>query len=258
MSKKIEDFIINNHKIMTINEICEKTNLKYNTIIGYLCRLNLSCLRNSKSKVKHNYFKNINHNSAYILGFTMADGCVNNFNTWKIGYCLHSKDIEVLEFIKKEVAPESIIHYYRENEASLTFSSKFIFEDMSYFGIIPNKTGKEKLLNIDKQYFYDYLRGLFDGDGTVGIYDKKHTNYKNYIWSICCSNYDFLEQLRNFEGNNLGNIYTVSSKDKPIYQWTIYKKEDIIHIYNKFYSENNFSLKRKKDKMKEIVNYVYC
>lgn len=255
---EIRDFILQNYQTMTAEQIAKETGKTIGNIRNYLHRMGLQAYRYSKLNINHYYFRNMNANIAYILGFTTADGTVCNENgRMRLRYTLQLQDIEILEFIKNELAPNAKIKNYRDNEISLCMNSKYLVNDIYNFGIMPNKTGKEKLINIPKEYFYDYLRGLFDGDGTVGIYDKKNSNSKDYRVVIYCSNKQFLEELKIFEGNNLGNIFGYKqSNGNMFYCWKIGKMNEIIHLYNNFYCNNNFALKRKKHKMQEIVEYV--
>jgi intein-encoded DNA endonuclease-like protein len=150
----------------------------------------------TKYSVNHNYFSNDwwSHNKAWILGFTQADGCVV-ITEDRLSYRLHIKDSKILEFIKKELEYTGIIgkvniydirtnKYY--NQAVLQISSKQIKEDLIKLGITPQKTGKEVFCNIPQEYIYSYIRGIFDGDGSICICkNNKHpilldvTNKKN-------------------------------------------------------------------------------
>lgn len=54
--------------------------------------------------------------------------------------------------------------------ANYTFFSKHIKDRLAYYNIIPNKTTSEKFdfpKKLDRQYWIDYIRGYFDGDGCV-------------------------------------------------------------------------------------------
>lgn len=251
------DFIKHNYNKMTVGDISHSLGLSIGSIRWYLSKLKLKCYKKKQYDTNHNYFKDLNSKSAYIIGFTMADGCVRvDKNRYRILYTLQLQDVEILNFIKNEIVPNANIKYYRDNEACLRFNSQVLLEDLGNFGVIQRKSGKERLLNISKEYFYDYLRGLFDGDGTVGIYDKKGLKSKDYKVGIYCSNLTFLEELRDFEGNNLGNI---SNSKQPngnsFYCWKIGKMSEIKFLYEKFYNNECFALDRKKIKMKEIVDY---
>lgn len=54
----------------------------------------------------------------------------------------------------------------------ISFYSKRMFDDLSNYGIVPNKTYITDSLYLDKiteEFRRDYLRGIFDGDGTLSF-----------------------------------------------------------------------------------------
>jgi intein/homing endonuclease len=120
-------------------------------------------------KVKENYFDNWSHNMAYILGFITADGSVEARGVLSVE--LAEKDIEVLEFIRNEISPQSPIKITKKKGKRyirLRINSTQIISSLQQYSIIPNKTYLVKLnFDIPRNYLGDYLRGLFDGDGWV-------------------------------------------------------------------------------------------
>ena len=121
------------------------------------------------------YFDRWSPTMAYILGFTLADGSIDARSN-KISYCLSRKDRCVLEFIQSELLLTRAISdvevldkrtgkYYLRS--MLTFSSKVTKESLTALGIHPRKTGTEQLPAVPQEYFGHFMRGLFDGDGTV-------------------------------------------------------------------------------------------
>lgn len=193
-----------------------------------------------------NYFKTWSHNMAYILGFITADGCLlSNRNT--LAFCLHSQDIEILEFIKSEISPNRPIHFkidkrFNTKFVSLRIDSKEIISDLKNLGLCERKTGKEVYPDVPTEFKFDYLRGLFDGDGCISIRNNK---YKTPLWFICSSNKLFLETLQN-KIYNIG--YLVEKPKQNICYWNITKRSDIQNIREKLYN-NSFSLSRKCEKM---------
>jgi hypothetical protein len=192
------------------------------------------------------FFSKWSKDMAYILGFVTADGYVSDVK-WCVQISLQERDVEILEYIKKCISPERPIYYYkREIKISnagnigsyvrLNISSKDIVKSLVKFGIIPRKTGKETLpIGLPDLYIGDYLRGLFDGDGTA--YSSK---YCPLSISICSASKDFLTSLKNLTG--LGKIGTVST----IWNWRL-DTRDSIKMKHIMYDNGGFCLKRKKD-----------
>lgn len=250
-----DNFMRNNIDIYTIKEIAELLGRTYNAVKLRMHKIGIKCKkRQRKYPINENYFNNMSSNVAYIIGHAMADASVRitNDNKFQLRYGISKKDIEILQFIISEIGPSLKIREYRDNEISLEINSKVIFNSLNNYGIIPNKTGKETLKNIPRHYFYDYLRGLFDGDGTIYFSKKMFSGY-DYGWKIYCSNFDYLKQLRDYEGNNLGYLRQIGKRDN-FYCWDIKKIKDILYLKNKLYN-GTFCLQRKRDKFDMIENY---
>lgn len=127
--------------------------------------------RPRKYSLNENYFENIDsNNKAYVLGFIYADGSVSDYYL-SIG--LSAKDVEILYFIKNELNYGGKIynHNNKTNDREykiFSVSSKKIVNDLIKLGVIKNKTYLSKELPIyNKKYVGAFLRGFFDGDGSI-------------------------------------------------------------------------------------------
>jgi len=185
---------------------------------------------------------------AYCLGFIMADGSVSKYT---LSIEIKRKDVEVLEFVKSKMSPASLIEKtiridkdtkVKRFYARLRINSIDLNLQLSNFGIIPNKTGKEKMdFDMPNQYFPHYIRGVFDGDGWV--YTRR-----NMIESgICSASSIFLEQLKERCGG-LGKIRAKKKKGQNsiLYSWEM-GKGDALKFKDLIYTPKSFSLKRKKE-----------
>lgn len=125
--------------------------------------------------INENYFKKWSSNMAYILGFTLADGCIIR-GTYK-GYSDSLKfgvqllDIDILKKIKNEFIAEHKLSIVK-NAVHFSISSQTIVNDLKRLGISYCKSLNENLPVIPKKYIKDFIRGIVDGDGGIGI-DKK-------------------------------------------------------------------------------------
>jgi intein-encoded DNA endonuclease-like protein len=95
--------------------------------------------------------------------------------------------------IAKELGYEGPIYQYESTDghlaSSLSFTSKKIRQAIESYGIGNNKTFKLHNLpdNLPKEFLTDYIRGFFDGDGS--IYEPKG---KKIGMSFTCANDTFL------------------------------------------------------------------
>jgi len=190
--------------------------------------------------VKEDYFKTWSHEMAYILGFISADG---NIYKYSLSIELQSKDIEILEFIKQQISPDSIIENTKKKNKEykrLRINSKQLVKSLELFNVIPNKTQIIRLdFEIPPPYLGDYIRGLFDGDGWV--YCRRNT----ITFGICSASKIFLSEIYNKV--KLGRLRKRNQKGKSaLYNWEA-ECQSAIAIRNILYSSGAFSLERKKE-----------
>jgi intein-encoded DNA endonuclease-like protein len=129
-----------------------------------------------KLSVDKNFFKNWNPEMSYVLGFIVADGCVYKRKDRKNSYVLNitSKDREHLLKIKKVLNfDHSISTKYNSQKmpySQMQICDREVCSDLMGLGILPRKTSNLNPIKVPDKYFLDFVRGFFDGDGTVYIY----------------------------------------------------------------------------------------
>ena len=125
------------------------------------------------------YFKNQNSEMAYILGLIASDGSVSQKENL-IAIQLQEEDKQILEQIRiLTQVQRPLEEYIRKETGHKIFSfrnwSAEWKKDLSHYGIVPKKTFTLKPPTfLSKEYAIDYIRGYFDGDGS--IYKIKNTN----------------------------------------------------------------------------------
>lgn len=219
--------------------------------------------------MNHDFFKIWTPDSAYTVGFLMADGSIRHKDYCKtkgyyIDLALHTKDIEVLEYIKDIIQPTSSIchrkytgkdNIYR-TISYLAICSKLLVSDIMKLGVIPRKTGREIIPNIDNINFRHFLRGYFDGDGSVsfGTQMRKDGGISvNNRATIVSGSHQFLIDLK-LRCCNIGNK-VVRRKNSQCSQWTVRSKKDLIIFYNLLYDfDNIFYLRRKRQIFNKIID----
>lgn len=212
--------------------------------------------RPRKYFLNENYFEKIdNSDKAYILGFLYADGGVYKN---RLEITLSIIDIEILEFIKNRLNYGGIITTIIINNkrySKLTITSKKMYNDLINIGIIPNKTYMSKVLpKIKDEYIWHFIRGFFDGDGSI-----YSSNYKSIT-----------EYTVNFSNNiNVLNEIKVLLKKYDISSSNVrhrYKNNDIScmldikgtfnleKFYTLMYMNADFYLNRKHNRFEEFNN----
>lgn len=208
-----------------------------------------------------NFFKVQSHNMAYILGFIAADGCVAQKEN-SISIQLQKKDEQLLQDIKVEVKSNRPLDYYLTKTGNETVKfqvwSAEWKKDLAIYNIVPHKT--LTLLPptfLNSQFFIDYIRGYFDGDGSISYHTD---NIKHCSWEIIGASYKEIkwiwEVLANQYGiiNNIGVASFYTENNLKMYKIGYYGIENIKKLYATLYYDNCLCLKRKKEKFETILN----
>lgn len=158
-----------------LKEIAEYCQLDKETTKQRLNALGLKIKNRNKvnKHIKSDFFTKIdNPIKAYWLGFLFTDGAVDHYkSTGRIRLQLQEQDKEILEKFKEDLGLEcKIIYDKRINSVccSVEFVDEQIFQDLSNYDIIQNKTYKVDRIPYDKipkEFLSAFTLGLFDGDG---------------------------------------------------------------------------------------------
>ena len=201
-----------------------------------------------------NYFSSENERMAYLLGFLASDGTIDKKNN-RIKIGLSSVDKDFLIMIKKELGYEGDILDHQTsngfNVSELTFTSQQIKKDLAKYNIVPNKTFTYTFPeSLNKKYWIDFIRGYFDGDGSVSTAGPHAIR-----WQICAANKQVLEKIIDFfyEEYSIEKVsILVQMKEHPLYYFQ-YSTTATKKIFSILYKENCLKLPRKYFKFKELV-----
>lgn len=207
-------------------------------------------------QVNERYFENIDtENKAYILGFISADG---NISKGGLRVRLKGSDKDILEKIKVELESTHRIKKYMSKikeksyeTCDLSIYSKKLINSLEVYGVIENKYNKVFIPNIKDELKVFWIKGYFDGNGTIDLHSKKYPRVR-----IASANKDLLLDINNFLNKKIGTRKTNASKikNKECYE-TYFMSEDVVKIYEVFYKDS-ICLERKFLKFKEIIeNY---
>jgi hypothetical protein len=234
-----------------------------------------------KYEFVENYFEVIdNGNKAYWLGFLFADGCIMEMKLpsgktipQTVQISLGIKDIEILYKFMKDIDLQKNIYigtatYDKGRESSqycrLQIGSSKMCSDLISYGCIPRKTHKlEFPNNLPTEFINDFIRGFFDGNGSVFYseriqFDKRRN--KSYIQKkFGCgfdSTYKFLEVLKYYL--ELNNIKTgeISKGHGEIYRLEFGAKESIVNFFRYIYEDADIYLERKFNKFIDTFKYL--
>ena len=129
----------------------------------------------------NNELKNIDSpEKAYLLGLFYSDGCIHsNDGSYYASIILHEDDKYLLDIIVDKF-PFFRLSKNTNHAWSIVCTRKAIVEDLQANGVLFRKStdNKEflKLPNLDNNLIHHFVRGYFDGDGSV--YKQKLGNTK--------------------------------------------------------------------------------
>lgn len=141
---------------------------------------------------------------AYILGFFAADGCMFRNNRGAHFIEFHITDKDILEKIREVLGSNHKISIRQRNDKwktiyRLQIGSKVMFDDLISLGMTPQKSNTLQLPNVPNEYFHDFVRGYFDGDGNAyaNSYQRKGRKGRSVtlLSGFTCGSKSFLEKM---------------------------------------------------------------
>lgn len=190
-------------------------NCSYNKIVRILDEFGIKRINNGlrKYKLDENYFDIIDTpNKAYILGLFFADGC--NFPPKRTVFIsLQESDKDLLEKIRNEIHSECPLKfvdqskreangYTYNNMYTLNMYSAHMCSALEKLGAVKNKSLILEYPNIPPELQSHFLRGYFDGDGSIHQYIKSENNKQ--ITLTFTSTKNFCEKAKEIIENTLG------------------------------------------------------
>ena len=240
---------------LSYNLLSEKYNICTWSIGNVLKKNNIKS-RIRKHICNENYFEKIDSNErAYWLGLLFADGYVRKRRQLNgkhkqggiVGISLKNGDEYLLEKLISDLGSTYKLTKQIKGEFlsyKLEVNSSKMADDLINLGCVPNKSLILRPPNLENKFIPHFIRGYFDGDGSIGRY------YGRLKFSLLGTN-EIISWILNYFKNQGMNTTPKISKKKNIYVLQVNSKPDIELIENILYnSSNDYYLKRKKEKFK--------
>lgn len=238
-------------------------NCSYNIICKVLDRFGIKRVGNGQRKYQLNesYFDNIDTpNKAYVLGLMCADGC--NYPPKGTAFIsLQESDRELLEKIREELGstqPLQIIDqskrkdnlndYSYNNMCTFNMFSAHICNSLTNLGVVKNKSLVLDFPDISKNLYSHFIRGYFDGDGSV--YQQIKNEHNKRIILTFTSTEQFCEKLKEIIEKELGiycGIYDASCHN-GITKVASLSGTSAIKLLHWMYQDADLYLQRKYDR----------
>lgn len=201
-----------------------------------------------RRKVHHNPFADLsNPDVMYWLGWLATDGYISHKET-RVTLDLSIRDIDVIEKFQQFVSPKLTIHYSIHHKkfemVFISFRNKEITNYLYELGFKENKTFT---FVPNFEITWDYIRGVFEGDGYLRRKEVNITGAsKLHIEAIC----NFVKSC--------GIRCAIRTKTTPqgttMYDFEINNKEGINQFLDNIYKDANTFMNRKYYNARAIRN----
>lgn len=199
-------------------------------------------------------------NFAYAVGLLVTDGCVS---TNKRHIFLVSKDNEQLfNFMKalniKVAIGSTRSGYTGRKTPRIQFGDVLFCNFLMSIGILPNKTKTIGAVKIPYKYFFDFLRGHFDGDGSSYSYwDPRWRSSFMFYTTFVSASKKHIEWLRVEIFKRLKVRGHITHDGRKVTYQLKYAKADSLKLLRKiYYSKKVLCLSRKRLKIEKMLSIV--
>ncbi|OGG52780.1 hypothetical protein A3C20_02240 [Candidatus Kaiserbacteria bacterium RIFCSPHIGHO2_02_FULL_55_25] len=198
---------------------------------------------------------------AYAIGLMVSDG---NLSPDGRHINFTSKDFELIKLFQKSLGIE--VYIGRKSNGSSKEKSYFVtqFGDILFYrflvsiGLMPNKSKLIGEVKIPAKYFFDFLRGSFDGDGcTYSYFDPRWQSSFMFYTCFVSASPAHVSWLRKEIFRRIGIRGHVTMDGRRVLTQLKYAKADSLKLLKKMYrSRSLVSLSRKRLKIVKMLAIV--
>jgi len=275
-NKIIKKLYLEGKTIQYIHQNYFKDRLSEGGVNYVLRKMGITRSSGKQSNIDHSYFSIIDtEEKAYWLGFIVADGSVRHIiekgESYVLRFELRIEDRYMVENLTKCLKSDNKVkEYYSERDmirnsnfkkpkynAYNSFYSKQIFEDLSKYGIVQNKTHLLNNLptNIDNNLMKHFIRGYFDGDGTVYSYKEKGSEKVKLRFGFY-GTHNYVKSIRDYLGKEADlsmNVNPYDQKEAEVSFILYTTQNNIKDFYNYTYNDATIYLTRKRRKFDDYL-----
>ena len=252
----VDKYVNNNY---TLKQLASEFGCSYGSIRNLLNKQGIASRGNKNGYPRNElYFNLINTpQKAYWLGFLYADGCVHN-NSNEISINITDKD--QVEKFKEAIG--AINHKITETKDKRFENAKTLYQfsirdaqlhaDLEKWGCITQKSLQLKTIpNIPRNYVSHFIRGYFDGDGSLH-YLKGTDNFRiSFIGTK-----EFLTEIQKEIGTNVSLQHGASGQ---AYTLQISGRKQVERILNYLYKDSSpdMQLTRKYNSYLDCLEWAH-
>ena len=215
-----------------------------------------------KYSVDSSFFNSWSAQMAYVLGFISADG--NLYKTERAHILqIACDDKDVVEKIQVALKHNGPIYFKKRENGKTSYSLHIcdilLFSDLQTLGVTERKSLTITPPNVPKPYVHHYIRGYFDGDGSVsyrkGLY-KSRLVVDIYTASFNMASFLYEKIKEQMGGLYKGRLYSTLAHQKTRYYAIRLGHKASEQLFKYMYKNaNNLYLERKYNKFVEELHY---
>lgn len=223
--------------------------------------------RKRQCTLNENYFQELDSkDKAYFLGFIYADGFITKPSRGQNILGLTLAEIEPIDKFKKYIQTNKKVGYYKKTssysnksyEYKLALNSDKLVSDIEKLGVIERKTLTLTFPNLREDLIPHFIRGYFDGDGSVFLHkdSREEYSYNEYLGINICGTKEFLIALTKHlpfleEGQC---IYKEERKETNCWNLKMASNIRSLELYHYMYKDcNDLYLSRKREKFENFI-----
>ena len=199
-----------------------------------------------------------NSKFAYAIGLLTTDG-----NLSKDGRHLNmtSKDEELILIFRSCLGLQNKIGKKARGGSLdkkyfvLQFGDRNFYDFLVGIGLKQAKSKTLEELNIPKEYFWDFLRGCIDGDGSIGIFkhpESRHSQLRIRLYSASPIFLNWLKETIVKNSDLKGGWIEIAKKNTSVYK-LVFAKEDSVKLFKLIYNNSECFLNRKYKVAEEFI-----
>lgn len=223
-------------------------------VYAYTLRYNTSMSMKPLGKTKAIWSDDL----AYAIGLIASDGNLSGDGRHII---FTSKDYDLAESFKQAlgltvtIGKKSSGRSKEKKYYAVQFGDKIFYNFLIEIGITPRKSKTINEIKIPKKYFFHFLRGAFDGDGSFYSYwDKRWKNSFMYYFTIVSASINYIDWLR-LQIKALAGVtgHITKSGNGSTYQLKYAKNESLVIIRKIYPNSQVRCLLRKRLKIENAL-----
>lgn len=201
---------------------------------------------------------------AYFFGLMYADGCISNkVKNYQKCIRISMTDSQIIDdlhihfpFMNKEKFDFGKYNKNSKIQFALRKTSVKMFDDLVNNGLFERKSYENKIFlkipKINESLIPHFIRGFFDGDGSIHSATKRPNGRRI---EFCSVSKEFLLEIDTFLKKNNINFYDIREKKgnfQILYSMEACKTETILKFYELLYKDATIYLKRKWEKFQNF------